>query len=100
MNANNVYQEVIQDKDHVHMNATKSGTLTDFVQYLGKVGKCVVEETEKGWYITSIERNPEILVQQENYKRREEAEKREEKKLAKRMASCKNDGSSWLWSSG
>jgi DNA/RNA-binding protein KIN17 len=85
MNANNVYQEVIQDKEHVHMNATKWGTLTDFVQYLGKAGKCVVEETERGWYITFIERNPEILAQQENYKRRVEAEKREEKKLAKRM---------------
>lgn len=85
MNANNVYQEVIQDKDHVHMNATKWATLTDFVQYLGKMGKCVVEETERGWYVTFIERDPEILAQQENYKRRVEAEKREEKKLAKRM---------------
>ncbi len=85
MNANNVYQEVIQDKEHVHMNATKWATLTDFVQYLGKMGKCVVEETERGWYVTFIERDPAILAQQENYKRRVEAEKREEKKVAKRM---------------
>eukprot|EP00551_Chaetoceros_affinis_P009266 CAMPEP_0203684604 /NCGR_PEP_ID=MMETSP0090-20130426/48121_1 /ASSEMBLY_ACC=CAM_ASM_001088 /TAXON_ID=426623 /ORGANISM="Chaetoceros affinis, Strain CCMP159" /LENGTH=441 /DNA_ID=CAMNT_0050553781 /DNA_START=52 /DNA_END=1377 /DNA_ORIENTATION=+ len=85
MSANNVYQEVIQDKEHVHMNATKWATLTDFVQYLGKMGKCVVEETERGWYVTFIERDPEILAQQENYKRRVEAEKREERKVAKRM---------------
>lgn len=85
MNANSVYQEVIQDKEHVHMNATKWATLTDFVQYLGKTGKCVVEETERGWYVTFIERDPTILAQQENYKRRVEAEKREEKKVAKRM---------------
>jgi len=85
MNANGVYQEVIQDKEHVHMNATKWATLTDFVQYLGKMGKCVVEETERGWYVTFIERDPEILAQQENYKKRVEAEKREEKKAAKRM---------------
>ena len=35
MNANNVYQEVIQDKFHVHMNSTMWATLSDFVQYLG-----------------------------------------------------------------
>jgi DNA/RNA-binding protein KIN17 len=67
------------------MNATKWSTLTDFVQYLGKIGKCVVEETERGWYVTYIERDPTILAQQENYKRRVEAEKKEEKKFAKRM---------------
>lgn len=85
MNANNVYQELIQDKDHVHMNATKWTTLSDFIQYLGKGGKCVVEETERGWYVTYIERDPTILAQQENYQRRVDAEKREEEKLAKRM---------------
>mmetsp|Transcript_14042 Transcript_14042/g.21007 ORF Transcript_14042/g.21007 Transcript_14042/m.21007 type:complete len:433 (-) Transcript_14042:94-1392(-) len=85
MNANNVYQELIQDKDHVHMNATKWTTLSDFVQYLGKAGKCVVEETERGWYVTYIERDPTILAQKENYQRRVDAEKREEEKLAKRM---------------
>jgi DNA/RNA-binding protein KIN17 len=85
MNANNVYQELIQDKEHVHMNATKWTTLTDFVQYLGKTGKCIVEETERGWYVTYIERDPTILAQKENYQRRVDAEKREEEKLAKRM---------------
>ncbi|GFH52411.1 hypothetical protein CTEN210_08887 [Chaetoceros tenuissimus] len=85
MNANNIYQELIQDKHHVHMNSTKWTTLSDFVQYLGKSGKCVVEETERGWYVTYIERDPEILAQQENYQRRVESEKREEEKLAKRM---------------
>lgn len=84
-NANNIYQEMIQDKHHIHMNATKWTTLSDFVQYLGKNGKCVVEETERGWYVTFIERDPEILAQQENYKRRVESEKIEENKFKKRM---------------
>mmetsp|Transcript_27472 Transcript_27472/g.42085 ORF Transcript_27472/g.42085 Transcript_27472/m.42085 type:complete len:453 (+) Transcript_27472:151-1509(+) len=84
-NANNIYQEMIQDKHHMHMNATKWTTLSDFVQYLGKNGKCVVEETERGWYVTFIERDPEILAQQENYKRRVESEKVEENKFQKRM---------------
>ena len=85
MNANNVYQEVIQDKDHVHMNSTKWATLTDFVQYLGKSGKCVVEETERGWYVTYIERDPALLARQEAHRRRVESERAEEEKAAKRM---------------
>mmetsp|Transcript_25063 Transcript_25063/g.54648 ORF Transcript_25063/g.54648 Transcript_25063/m.54648 type:complete len:499 (-) Transcript_25063:11-1507(-) len=85
MNANNVYQEVIQDKNHVHMNSTKWATLSDFVQYLGKVGKCVVEETERGWYVTYIERDPALLARQEAHRRRVESERAEEEKAAKRM---------------
>ena len=84
MNANNVYQEVIQDKHHVHMNSTKWATLTDFVQYLGKKGICVVEETERGWYVTYIERDPEMLARQERAQRKVEADAREEKLAAER----------------
>lgn len=84
MNANNVYQEVIQDKHHVHMNSTKWATLTDFVQYLGKKGICVVEETERGWYVTYIERDPEMLARQERAQRKVEADAKEEKLAAER----------------
>lgn len=84
MNANNVYQEVIQDKHHVHMNSTKWATLTDFVQYLGKKGVCVVEETERGWYVTYIERDPELLARQEKAQRKVEADAREERLAAER----------------
>ena len=85
MNANNVYQEVIQDKHHVHMNSTKWATLTDFVQYLGKKGICVVEETERGWYVTYIERDAEMLARQERVKRKIDADAREEKLAQERM---------------
>ncbi len=37
--ANNVYQEYISDRDHVHMNSTQWETLTDFVKWLGREGK-------------------------------------------------------------
>lgn len=84
MNANNVYQEVIQDKHHVHMNSTKWTTLTDFVQYLGKKGICVVEETERGWYVTYIERDPALLARQEAQRRKVEADQREERLAAER----------------
>jgi DNA/RNA-binding protein KIN17 len=84
MNANNVYQEVIMDKHHVHMNSTKWATLTDFVQYLGKKGICIVEETERGWYVTYIERDPALLARQEALKKKAEADKREEQLAAER----------------
>ena len=85
VNANNVYQEVIQDKQHIHMNATHWTTLSDFVQYLGKTGKCVVEETERGWYIQYIERDPTLLARQEAMQRRIEAEQAAEQAQAQRM---------------
>eukprot|EP00986_Skeletonema_menzelii_P004594 scaffold1572_cov141-Skeletonema_menzelii.AAC.9 len=84
MNANNVYQEVISDKNHVHMNSTKWATLSDFVQYLGKKGICVVEETERGWYVTYIERDPALLARQEALKKKAEADQREEQLAAER----------------
>ncbi|KAK1352924.1 DNA/RNA-binding protein Kin17, conserved region [Heracleum sosnowskyi] len=57
--ANVVYNEVIRERHHVHMNATKWATLTEFVMYLGRNGKCKVEETEKGWFVTWVDRDRE-----------------------------------------
>jgi DNA/RNA-binding protein KIN17 len=51
VNANSVYQNYLSQTDHIHMNSTRWETLTDFVKCLGRQGKCVVEEHEKGWYI-------------------------------------------------
>lgn len=85
VNANNVYQELISDKQHIHMNATHWATLTDFVQYLGKTGKCVVEETERGWFVSYIERDASILARKEAMQRREEAERALEEAQAQRM---------------
>jgi DNA/RNA-binding protein KIN17 len=74
VSANGIYQEVIQDKFHIHMNATKWPTLSDFCQYLGRRGKCVVDETERGWYVQYIERDAGILDRAEAQKKRVEAE--------------------------
>ena len=38
VNANQVYQEYINDRDHIHMNSTQWETLTIFVKWLGKEG--------------------------------------------------------------
>ena len=33
-------------------------------RYLGKSGQCVVDETEKGWYIAWVDRDPAALARQ------------------------------------
>uniref|UniRef100_A0AC35F3R7 C2H2-type domain-containing protein n=1 Tax=Panagrolaimus sp. PS1159 TaxID=55785 RepID=A0AC35F3R7_9BILA len=58
--ANEVYQEVIKDKGHIHMNSTVWHTLTGFVLYLGSSGKCKIDQGEKGWYIQYIDQEEEM----------------------------------------
>lgn len=60
--ANQVYQEYIADKSHLHMNATRWVTLTEFVKHLGRTGVARVDETEKGWFIAWIDSSPKALA--------------------------------------
>lgn len=49
--ANEVYQDFIRDRDHVHMTATQWTTLTDFIQWLSSEeggAKVLVSEDERG----------------------------------------------------
>ena len=70
-NANELYRDYISDKQHFHMNATIWETLTDFVMYLGRKGMCEVDETEKGWFVMYIDRDPETLARMEARAKRE-----------------------------
>lgn len=79
--ANRVYQEYISDRGHVHMNATQWLTLTAYVKWLGRSGQCVVDETEKGWYITYIDRDPETLAAQEKKAKKEKMDKDDNERL-------------------
>ncbi|KAA0197200.1 hypothetical protein HAZT_HAZT010548 [Hyalella azteca] len=72
--ANNVYQEYIHDRNHIHMNATQWETLTEFVKWLGREGHCIVDETEKGWFVAYIDRDPETILRQEKLARKEKNE--------------------------
>jgi DNA/RNA-binding protein KIN17 len=86
VNANNVYQEVIRDKSHVHMNATMWASLSDFVQYLGKTGKCQVEENERGWYVKYVPRqDAATMAQREQQQLRQDADRRAEEEYTERM---------------
>jgi len=60
--ANQVYQEFIADKHHLHMNSTRWVTLTEFVKHLGRTGVARVDETEKGWFIAWIDSSPKALA--------------------------------------
>lgn len=77
VHANVVYQQYIGDKEHLHMNATCWVTLTSFVKHLGRTGKCVIDETEKGWFVTWVEKD----IEQMEY----------EKRLAKKDKLSKDD---------
>uniref|UniRef100_A0A182MBG0 DNA cross-link repair 1A protein n=1 Tax=Anopheles culicifacies TaxID=139723 RepID=A0A182MBG0_9DIPT len=80
--ANKVYQEYIADRHHLHMNATKWHSLSDFVKYLGRNGHCVVDETDKGWFITYIDRDPETLAMQEKMAKKQKMDKDDAERLA------------------
>jgi hypothetical protein len=63
--ANAVYNEFIQDKDHVHMNATRWVTLSGFVGTIGKAGIARVDEDEKGeLWIQWVDNTPKTLAKQ------------------------------------
>lgn len=73
MFANRVYQEFIQDKNHLHMNATRWVTLTEFVKHLGRSGIARVDETDKGWFIAWVDNSPKALAKQEASLKKERA---------------------------
>ncbi|PNF33107.1 hypothetical protein B7P43_G15730 [Cryptotermes secundus] len=73
--ANRVYQDYISERDHLHMNSTQWETLTDFVKWLGRKGKCKVDEAEEGWYVQYIDRDPETIAMQEAVSRKEKIDR-------------------------
>ncbi|XP_073145583.1 KIN17-like protein [Henckelia pumila] len=75
-----VYNEYISDRHHVHMNSTQWATLTEFIKYLGRTGKCKVEETPKGWFITYIDRDSETLFKERMKNKRARADLADEEK--------------------
>ncbi|KAG2125297.1 domain of Kin17 curved DNA-binding protein-domain-containing protein [Suillus cothurnatus] len=70
---NQVYQEFIQDKNHLHMNATRWVTLTEFAKHLGA-------QTEKGWFIAWIDSSPKALAKQEASMKKDRATRDDEQR--------------------
>lgn len=93
VNANHVYQEYISDRDHIHMNSTKWHTLTGFVKYLHRAGIAKADETEKGWFVTYIEQDPEAVARaKKKNKMAADDDERQEMNLAKQMERAKAAG--------
>lgn len=94
ISSNKFYNEYIRDKEHVHMNATKWPSLTEFVKHLGREGICHVKEDEKdglmiAWRDTSLaatQRKQEIAEQEAAEARSGAGEDKMLKKMAKRAA--------------
>jgi DNA/RNA-binding protein KIN17 len=81
VNANQVYQEYISDKNHLHMNATKWLSLTEFIKYLGREGVCTVDETEKGWFVTWIDRDPETIAREQQLAKKQKMDKDDNERM-------------------
>lgn len=88
VNVNRFYNEYIANKEHVHMNATKWPSLTEFAKYLGREGICRVEEDEKddgrggagGLTISWIDNSPEALRRQDTLRKRERQDRGDEER--------------------
>lgn len=80
VNINHFYQEVIANKEHIHMNATRWHSLTDFAKYLGQEGLCRVEEGEKGIQISWIDNSPEALRRQDAIRKKERQDRGDEER--------------------
>ena len=95
INVNHFYQEYIAEKEHVHMNATKWPSLTEYTKYLGREGICRVEESEKGLFIAWIDNSPEALRRQDAIRKKERQDKgdevREQKLIAEQIARAEKD---------
>jgi len=81
VHANVVYQQYISDKQHVHMNSTCWVTLTSFVRHLGRTGKAIIDETEKGWYITWCLKDPETEAKEKRAAKKEKMAKDDEERI-------------------
>lgn len=95
VHANIVYQEYIRDRNHTHMNATRWTSLTGFCRYLGRTGKVIADETEKGWFITYIDRDPETIERQEALAKKQKMDKDDQERMmshiSKQVERAKHD---------
>ena len=95
ININHFYQEYIHNKEHVHMNATRWPSLTEYAKYLGREGICRVEEGDKGLEVAWIDNSPEALRRQDAIRKKERQdrgdEEREQKLIKEQIERARRD---------
>jgi len=84
--ANTVYCEYIKDRDHIHMNSTRWVALAGYVRWLGSQGLCEIEQTEKGWYVTLIDKDAEAVKREMDGEKKEKMELDDEQRRQKLIA--------------
>lgn len=84
--ANRVYCEYIKDRDHVHLNATRWVAVAGYVRWLGSQGLCEIEETEKGWYVTLIDKDAESVQREMDAEKKQRMELDDEQQRQKLIA--------------
>ncbi|KAH7650422.1 hypothetical protein FG379_003494 [Cryptosporidium bovis] len=85
--ANTVYNDIVHDKNHIHMNATIWTTLTQFIHYLSDTNKCIIENSDKGWYIQYIDHERNKRNEELNAKKNIETEINEQNEKIFKIAS-------------
>lgn len=83
VHVNHFYQEYISNKEHVHMNATRWPSLSEFAKYLGREGICRVEDTEKGLHVSWIDNSPEALRRSDAIRKKERQDRGDEEREQK-----------------
>jgi len=100
ININHFYQEYIANKEHMHMNATKWPSLTEFAKTLGREGICRVEEGDRGLEIAWVDNTPEALRRQDAIRKRERQdrgdEEREQKLIQEQIQRARRDAQDML----
>ncbi|KAI1438541.1 domain of Kin17 curved DNA-binding protein-domain-containing protein [Xylaria sp. CBS 124048] len=91
---NQFYQNYIANKEHIHMNATKWPSLTEFAKHLGRESICRVEETDKGIHIAWIDTSPDAIRRKEAARRQklqEKGDKYEQRLIQEQINRAKKD---------
>lgn len=88
INANHFYNEYISNKSHMHLNATRWNSLTEFIQHLGREGIVRVHDDEKAQegnqkgaaalMISWIDNSPEALRRQDALRKKERQDRGDE----------------------
>lgn len=78
--ANKVYQEYIAHKEHIHMNATRWNSLTEFCKQMGRDGILRVDETERGLHIAWVDNSPKALARQAAIQKMDRVKKDDEER--------------------
>lgn len=78
--ANKVYQEYIAHKEHIHMNATRWNSLSEFCKQMGRDGILRVDETERGLHIAWVDNSPKALARQAAIQKMDRTKKDDEER--------------------